>query len=49
LKFLSDKEKISFDFANDDADGVYEILKLKEDEMWLKEDRGSKEFHFVPR
>lgn len=47
--FVSNKEKISFDFENDDADGVYRILRLKEKEMWLKEDGGNVELHFVPR
>ncbi|HEY0029202.1 MAG TPA: hypothetical protein VGC65_00475 [Bacteroidia bacterium] len=47
--FTSSKEKISFDFDNNSADGVYEILKLKEEEMWLKEDGKSLELHFVPR
>lgn len=48
-EFLSNETKLSFDFENDDADGVYEILRLKEDEMWLKEDAGTVELHFMPR
>jgi hypothetical protein len=47
--FVSDKEKISFNFDNDNADGVYLILKLKENEMWLKKDGGTLELHFVTR
>ncbi len=47
--FVSDKEKISFNFENDDADAVYQILKLKEDEMWLKKDGGTLELHLVTR
>jgi hypothetical protein len=47
--FMSNEEKISFDFDNDLADGVYEILRLKNDEMWLKEDAGTLELHFIPR
>jgi len=47
--FVDDKNKISFDFDNDNADGVYQILKLEEDEMWLKKDGGTLEFHFVPQ
>ena len=47
--FVNDKEKISFDYDNNDADGVYRILKLEEDEMWLKEDTGSKELHLVTK
>lgn len=47
--FVSDEKKISFDFANDQADGVYEILKLETNDMWLKEDGGTLELHFVQR
>jgi len=47
--FVSNKEKISFDFENNDADKVYKILKLEEDEMWLKEDTGTLELHYVTR
>lgn len=45
--FVSDSEKISFNYENNTADGVYQILKLKADEMWLKEDDGTLELHFV--
>ncbi|MCL6259812.1 hypothetical protein M3O96_11980 [Aquiflexum sp. TKW24L] len=48
-EFVSDEQKISFDFANDLADGVYEILKLETNDMWLKEDGGTLELHFIPR
>jgi hypothetical protein len=47
--FLSDKEKISFNYDKDDADAIYRILKLEEDEMWLREEGGSLELHFVTR
>jgi len=30
-------------------DGVDVILKLKEDEMWLKQDGGTTEIHYVTR
>jgi len=45
--FVSDSEKISFNYENNNADGVYQILKLKTDEMWLKEDGGTLELHYV--
>jgi hypothetical protein len=48
-QFVSDEQKISFDFGNDLADGVYEILKLETNDMWLKEDGGTVELHFIPR
>lgn len=47
--FVSDSEKISFNYENDNADGVYQILKLKENEMWLKEDGGTLELHYVTK
>ncbi len=47
--FVSNKEKISFDFDDNNADGVYSILKLKEDEMWLKNSNEKIELHFVQR
>lgn len=48
-QFMSNEEKISFDFNNDAADGIYEILKLENNNMWLKKDGGTLELHFVPR
>lgn len=47
--FMSDEEKISFDFDNNLADGIYEILKLESSDMWLKQDGGTLELHFIPR
>ena len=47
--FVNNKEKISFDYDNNDADRVYRILKLEEEEMWLKEDNGNIELHFVSK
>jgi hypothetical protein len=45
--FVSDSKKIAFNYENDSADGVYQILKLEEDEMWIKEDGGTLELHYV--
>jgi len=47
--FTNNNEKISFDFENDNADGVYRVLKLMSDEMWLKKDGGTLELHYVTR
>jgi hypothetical protein len=47
--FVNDKKKISFNFDNNDADGVYQILKLKEDEMWMRKDGETLELHLIPR
>ena len=47
-KFVSDQQKISLDVGNNDAKGLYEILRLKMDDMWLKKDGGTLELHLVP-
>lgn len=47
--FVSNKEEISFDFDRDEADGVYEILRLKTDEMWLSKVGDELEFHYITR
>jgi hypothetical protein len=48
-KFMSDEAKIAFDFSNDDADGIYTILKLEEDKMWIKKDGEPLELHLMTR
>jgi hypothetical protein len=45
--FVNNKEKISFNYNFDSADGAYQILRLNENEMWLKEHEGTLELHFV--
>ena len=35
--FEDSKESINFDYEDDDADKTYQILKLKSNEMWLRE------------
>lgn len=47
--FLNDSKKIAFNFENDNADGIYVITKLMEDEMWLKKEGESLELHYVTR
>ena len=47
--FMEKDTKIALDFENNDADNVYRIDKLEEEEMWLREDGGTVEFHFVPK
>ncbi|XOV67828.1 MAG: lipocalin family protein [Fluviicola sp.] len=48
-EFANDKENLSMDFENDDADRTYQILRLKEDELWLREIGGEDELHLMPR
>jgi len=42
-------EDLRLDFENDDADETYEILRLKEDELWLRTMNNDLELHLVPR
>ena len=48
-EFQNKDEKIAMDFKADDADNTYTILKLKEDELWLRETGGEDELHLKPR
>ena len=48
-EFNNDKENISIDMEDDSADETYQILKLKEDELWLRELGGEVELHFEPK
>jgi hypothetical protein len=45
--FLNNKNKLLLDFENNEADAVYDILKLQEDEIWLRKDGEPLELHFV--
>lgn len=47
-KFSDDKETLVLDFNNDEADTRYQILRLKEKELWLREEGGEDELHLVP-
>lgn len=47
-EFSSNKEKLIFDYENDDADNTYQILRLKEDELWIRELGGEDELHLKP-
>lgn len=43
--FVSNNEKLSFNFS----DGIFHIVKLKKDVLWLKKDGGTVELHYVLR
>ncbi len=47
--FQNKKEDLRLDFENNAADATYQILRLKEEELWLKEKGGNLELHLVPR
>ncbi|MBK9175611.1 MAG: hypothetical protein IPM46_04590 [Flavobacteriales bacterium] len=46
--FENNDEDVRFDFENDAADETYEILRLKETELWLREKDGDLELQLVP-
>lgn len=48
-ELINKSEDLELDFENNDADRVYEILRLKEDELWLREKGGSLELHLEPK
>jgi len=48
-QFETDKENISFDYQDDDADVTYQILRLEEDNMWLREKGGEDELHLITK
>lgn len=41
--FADSKETLVLDFENDDADNTYQILRLANDEMWIRETGGEDE------
>lgn len=41
-------EDLELDFENNDADETYGILRLKEEELWLKEKGGDLELRLMP-
>lgn len=48
-EFNSNKQNIIFDYQNNDADNAYKILRLKEDELWIREIGGEDEIHLKPQ
>lgn len=47
--FENDKETLLLDFEDDEADNSYQILKLMENEMWLRENGGEDELHLITK
>ena len=46
--FENDDEDLRLDFANDAADETYRMLRLKENELWLREKGDDLELHLGP-
>ena len=47
--FENKDEDLKLDFENNDADETYNILRLKEEELWLREKGGDLELHLEPK
>ena len=47
--FQNNAEELAVDYENDDADRTYQILKLTEDELWVREKGGEDELHLMPK
>ncbi len=47
--FGDNEKKLIVNYNDDNADKTYIILKLAEDEMWLKEEGTNLELHLIPR
>lgn len=48
-QFANKKEQLELDFEDNDADRVYNILKLKETELWIREQGGEDELQLKPK
>lgn len=46
---VEDKEKIVLDFENNLADANYFILRLKEKELWVRQENSNLELHLEPK
>lgn len=46
---MNNNEDLKLDFEDDDADNTYQILRLTEDELWLREKGDDLELHLIPR
>lgn len=44
-EFQNEEQNLSFDFEDDSQDNTYQILRLTQDEMWLRELGGETELH----
>lgn len=47
--FENDDEDVRLDFEDNEADETYQILRLKEKELWLRKKGDDLELHLVPR
>ncbi|MEO9531077.1 MAG: hypothetical protein ABJG68_06185 [Crocinitomicaceae bacterium] len=47
--FENDAKTLKLDYENDDADQDYQILRLAEKELWIREIGGEDELHLAPK
>ena len=47
-RFESDTEKLVVDYEDNSADATYFILRLKEKELWVRQENTNLELHLVP-
>ena len=47
--FGNNAEELDLDYEDDDADASFQILRLAEDELWLREKGGEDELHLMPK
>lgn len=47
--FENDNEFLYINYDNDDADNTYKILKLKEKELWVKDEAENLELRLIPQ
>ena len=48
-RFTTNDENVFLDFDNNDADMLYKIVRLKDDELWLIDEAGILELHFISK
>ena len=47
-RFENNSEKLVVDYEDDSADAAYFILRLKEKELWVRQENTNLELHLVP-
>ncbi|HYG15296.1 MAG TPA: hypothetical protein VEC12_06035 [Bacteroidia bacterium] len=48
-ELINDKEDLKLDFEDNEADRTYQILRLKEKQLWIREKGGEVELHLTAR
>lgn len=48
-QFANDEQNLMLDFEDDDADQSYQILRLAEEQLWIRELGGEDELQLMPK